>query len=196
MSALAIREGYAGPAFSLYGKFNVKPLVDQLAAKPELWDQNTERTRDPRSPHHGCSDIWLRYNALENKGDDYRAWTEQHVSSWHPAYRELPALAPIVFNAMHLARATSLGGCLITRIPPGGQVKPHADTGWHPRFYNTKLYIPLIAPGDCTNYSGASRTVMGEGEVWCFDNTIEHAVVNRSKTEARVTLILSTRTEH
>lgn len=181
--------------FRNIGTLSIDELARQLAAKPELWDRNTERTGNPSSPHHGCSDIWLRYNAIQAKGDDYRTWQQPHVSCWHPAYFELPALRPLVFDVMHRVQGTALGGCLITRIPPGGEVKPHADTGWHPTHYNTKVYIPLAAPRECRNYSRGDSVVMGLGEAWVFDNTVEHRVVNNSLTESRITLIVCTRTE-
>ncbi len=178
----------------LPGAVDVAVLAGQLSARPGLWDLNTQRTADPRSPHHGCSDIWLRYNDPAKLGADYVAWTREHDSVWHPAAAELPALAEIIFDTMRAVRATRLGGCLITRIPPGKSVRPHADTGWHPRYYNTKVYIPLRSPSGCLNYCAGECVEMKAGEAWIMNNTLPHSVINGGDAD-RITLIVSTKTE-
>ncbi len=178
----------------LPGAVDIGELAVQLRAREDLWDLNTRRTEDPRSPHSGCSDIWLRYNDPARLSIDYVAWTQEHDSVWHPAAAELPALADIVFDTMRAVRATRLGGCLITRIPPGKSVRPHADTGWHPRYYNTKVYIPLQSPAECLNYCDGVCVHMKAGEAWVMNNTLTHSVVNGGDID-RITLIVSTKTE-
>ena len=173
---------------------DVTELVRQLASTPELWDVDSHRTATAGSPHYGCSDIWLRYNAREKLGDDYKAWTGPHDSVWHAAYYALPALRPLIFEVMREVEATRLGGCLITHIPAGQQVRPHTDLGWHPEHYNTKVYLPLEDNDYCVNYTGDESLVMKVGEAWVMTNTVEHSVVNGG-VSARKTLILSTRTE-
>lgn len=40
----------------------VRPVVDELDAHPELWNQHTLRTGYAQTPHH-VDDIWVRYRA-------------------------------------------------------------------------------------------------------------------------------------
>ena len=52
----------------------------KLQQNPHLWDEHTERTASPNSPHHELNDIWARY------GDPAHAVTGQpHTAHWYPA---------------------------------------------------------------------------------------------------------------
>lgn len=95
---------------------------------------------------------------------------------------------------MARVQASHLGGVLITRIPAGGRILPHADKGWHPEFYNCKLYVVLESNPKCVFRVEDERVVMNQGDVWRIDNTKEHEVVNDGETE-RMTLIICMRQE-
>ena len=44
----------------------------------------------------------------------------------------LPAARDIILQIMGRVHGLSLGGCIITRIPPGAQVRPHnGEVSWH-----------------------------------------------------------------
>lgn len=165
-----------------------------LQLQPELWNEHAGRREYERSPHKDTADIWVRYNALEDLGTDYKEWTKQHDSSWHATAAKLPQIKPIALDLMRHCEGTRLGGILITKIPAGKSVTPHADRGWHPQYYNTKLYIPLSANPKCVNRVEDEKVVMEVGDVWYFDNTKVHEVVNGGDTE-RVTLIVCFRVE-
>ena len=63
-------------------------------------------------------------------------------------------MKPLVFDLMRLFEAESLGMVLITRIPAGGEVKPHVDVGWHAQHY-LKFALQLkSAPGQKFCYEG------------------------------------------
>lgn len=173
----------------LSGAVDTTALSVALHLQPELWNAHNQRKDFQHSPHAGTSDIWVRYNDLANLTADYKAWTLEHDSVWHPAYRALPQLRPIIFGLMARCEAVRLGGVLITKIPPGGHVRPHADKGWHPTYYNVKLYLPLQTNERCWNRVGDERVVMQSGEVWYFDNTVEHEVRNEGDAD-RITLIV------
>ena len=89
-------------------------------------------------------------------------------------------------------RAVRIGGVMITRIPPGGRIEPHADDGWHAKYYNTKLYVVLQSNPQCVNRVEDERVSMAPGEVWYFDNLKEHEVVNDGPDD-RITLIICLR---
>ena len=178
--------------FQKIGGYNTYDLEMQLDAHPELWNSHPERTT-----HHvfqGTSDIWVRYRDPSELKEP-KDYSEPHFPVWYPAWRVLTALRPIVFNLMARVEATHLGGILITKIPPHGEIKPHHDRGgWHAEFYQRKVYVPIKTNLDVTNYCEDEAVIMCRGSAWWFNNLVTHSVVNRGDTE-RVTLIVCMRTE-
>lgn len=175
---------------------DVMPLRLALLQHPELWNQNAVRKVAPGTPHAAMSDIWVRYNDDTEcrKTGDYSKFNDAHDPIWYPAYYALPQLRPLIFWLMSRVEATRLGGVLITKIPPGGRIAPHADKGWHVEHYNTKLYVVLQANPQCVNRVEDESVLMQAGEVWFFDNTKEHEVVNDGDDD-RITLIICMRKE-
>ena len=148
------------------------PLMLDLYRQPELWDQHAARTYG--GPFVGTNDIWLRFRAWDEL-TSADAFAEPHVPVFYPAWHALPHLRPIVFGLMSRVEAVQLGGCLITRVPAGGQVAPHDDRGrWHSEWFQTKAYLPLATNPGCFNTCGDERVVMNVGEAWLFDNLKSH----------------------
>lgn len=170
----------------------VDAVIDQLDAHSELWNAHPDRLAE-NGPHAGCSDIWVRYKPLAAL-TGHRDFDEPHFAEFYPAWRALPALRPIVFGLMGMMEATYLGGILITRIPPGQSVKPHADAGWHATTMNCKIWVPLRANEDCINRCGDDAVVMRPGEAWMFDNAVTHSVENNGQTD-RDCLIVTMKVE-
>lgn len=172
---------------------DVLPLSLDLFRQPELWNQHRDRTTGD-SPHSGVDDIWVRFRAYDEL-TSVDAYAESFIPVMYPAWHALPHLRPIVFSLMARLEAVQLGGVLITRVPGGCQVAPHDDRGrWHPEFFTTKAYIPLMTNDRCYSTCGAERVVMGLGSVWLFDNLQVHSTVNDGETD-RMTLIVSMRVE-
>lgn len=71
---------------------------------------------------------------------------------------------------------------------------PHTDKGWHPEYYNTKIYIPILTNEFVINRCVDETVVMEQGSAWYFNNTVEHEVVNNGDSE-RITLIICLRCE-
>ena len=171
---------------------DVSGVNAEMDAAPELWGQNGYRIADPSSPHHGVPDIWLRWrDAADLTTPD--AHTEPHFPVFWPAWERLPSLHAIVRNLSHVANATALGGVLITKVPPGKEVKPHVDDGWHARFYDQKYYLVLRGNPLCLNYCGEDVEVFRAGDVWEYPNSVTHSTVNNGHTD-RVTCIICFRT--
>jgi hypothetical protein len=170
---------------------DVSALLAELDAHPLLWDEHKERTRDG-GYMPGTSDIWLRYfcqSTLREPAD----YLGEGRCVFYPAWRALPSIHPIAFSLMSMCNGVELGVGLISRIPPGGEVKTHNDApAWSARFYDRKFYIPLRANEDCLNITLDEQVVMRPGEVWEFNNLVPHSVHNRGTTE-RINLILTLR---
>lgn len=172
---------------------NVAPVLAQLEANPGLWNAHPGRT-DHGSPHYGISDMWVRYRALHELTEPCK-FGEPHFAEFYPAWGLLSGLHPIVFKLMASCWATYLGGILITRIPPGGVVKPHDDRGsWHAETMNYKVYVPLQANESCVNTCGDDVATMRAGEAWTFNNLVTHSVRNDGDTD-RITLIVCMKVE-
>lgn len=180
--------------FSKIGEgLNVAPVLAQLYAQPHLWDQDPERTTLPNSPHAESSDIWVRFRAKRELTEPAR-YGDPHFAEFYPAWHALPAFQPLAFAVMAMVQAVYLGGILITRIPGGGRILPHIDTGWHPEFMNTKAYVILKANPGCLNFCGEETVIMQAGEVWLFNNLITHSVENHGDEE-RIAAVITMRCE-
>jgi uncharacterized cupin superfamily protein len=96
---------------------------------------------------------------------------------------------------MARVNAVYLGGILITRIPPGGCVKPHHDRGsWHAETMNTKVYVGLRSNPQCINRCEGEQIVIAPGDAVTFNNLLTHSVENNGETD-RMTLIVCMRVE-
>ncbi|ESQ82524.1 hypothetical protein AEAC466_16800 [Asticcacaulis sp. AC466] len=77
---------------------------------------------------------------------------------------------------------------LLTRLPPGAEIKPHIDDGESLKRCH-RIHIPLISNPDSLFWVGSLKFHMPEGEMWEINNRRTHAVRNDGTT-ARVHLIL------
>lgn len=166
---------------------DVTPLLLSLQQMPYLWNATPLRKVAQGTPHAAMEDIWLRFAAQPVDFD------RPHFPIWYPPSEMLP-VKQIIYSMMTRAEATHLGGVLITRIPPGGRIEPHADHGWHPEFYNCKFYLPLATNDRCVFRVENEKVVMQTGDIWWLNNTVEHEVTNDGDTE-RITLIVCMRKE-
>ena len=173
--------------------FDVIPLIRQLNAAPELWDQHTLRTTRYRTPHHEVSDIWVRFNGWEHfYGDPVKFTMEPHESSWYPCVAKIPAAWSLARKVMKQVKGKGLGGVLITRIPSGGEVKPHIDQGWHAEYYD-KFAVQIKGNKEQSFCFEDSQLHPLPGELYTFNNSRLHWVTNPS-AEERITLICCIRT--
>lgn len=170
---------------------DVSPLNSQLDLHPELWGAFS--WRKSLKVHSEMTDIWVRYNAIENLGPKFN---DEHEAVWYPAYEALPALKGIIDPLLEIVEGTRLGGVLITRIPPGCGIARHVDRGWHVETFD-KFYVSLkSSPGSKFICHEGEEEVLEPkaGECWRFDNRLPHSVRNDSPDD-RVTLIVCIETE-
>lgn len=191
----------------LYG-LDITRVVHELEAHPGLWNQYTLRTGGYAPAHNGVSDIWIRYRSFNDWFEMTRQpdfWSgasvqaqyvakfvgEEHESVWYPAIDALPSLRALLFDLVRHFEVERLGGVLITRIPPRGEVKAHVDSGWHAGYYE-KIAVQLkSAPGQCFCFADG-KFDCPPGTVYAFDNSFQHWVENPTEHE-RITLIVCVR---
>jgi hypothetical protein len=168
---------------------DVEPLLGQLDAHPQIWNQRVLRTRaHGESPHKQVDDVWVRFRPWDEVIADPAHCCDKHESVWYPVVKDIPAVVSLVDEAIDLAGATELGGVLITRIGAGKRVAPHQDHGWHAHHYRK---IAVQIKGDARQaFCFEDIELRPEtGDVYEFINQRTHWVLNDSDEE-RISLIV------
>lgn len=168
---------------------DVQPLMAALARQPELWNQNNLRTTHKGTAHADASDIWLRYNDLNSDVPVIDDLDNQD----YPAFALLPQARSLVFNLMRLVEGNRLGRVFITKLPVGGRILPHADGGKSPEYYD-RYHIVLQNYMGSDFRTGDETICMSAGDVYWFNNRVEHEVINNS-IDDRLTLIVDIRSK-
>lgn len=172
----------------LGANIDVIPLLNAVMRDPALWNQHTLRTNHPNTAHAAVDDIWLRFNET----DDPEAVVDDKDCVNYPAWWALPQARTLIFDLMRRVEGERLGRVLITRLAPGRKIIPHVDGGT-PATYYDRFHIVLNSAPGCLFRAGDETIQMGTGQVWWFDNTKEHEVVNNS-VDDRIHMIIDIRT--
>lgn len=168
---------------------NVIGLRAELQRNPDLWDENTLRTKHPGTAHSEVSDIWVFFNEYK---DEKLVVNDKEVVPYR-AWHALPSLRHIVFALMNQVHAVRLGRVIITRLPPGKTIDLHVDGGAPATYYDRYQLAIQCEPGNMF-VIGDEQVGFRTGEIWQIDNTIEHGVVNNSNTD-RIVCIIDLRSE-
>lgn len=168
--------------FKLAKGVNVAPLLVAINRQPELWNQNTLRTKHPQTAHGDVSDIWLMFNEVSDQV------ANDLIVKPYPAFLALPQARQLIFDLMRLVEGVTLGRVIITKLPPGKKIATHVDGG-APATYFTRYQIALQSlPGAL--FTIADETVNFEsGDVWMIDNKKEHSVINNSRDDRIVVIV-------
>lgn len=178
------------------------PLLHAVMRKPELWNQNTVRTWHPQSAHRVIDDIVLRYNEFAD-GDDFLDKVCSRIECVnYPAFAALPQAHPIVFGLMARVAGEHLGRVFISRMAPGVSIPLHSDRihaaeaaypdRMPPALYYERYQIALSSAPGVLFRADDEEVHMSAGEVWWFNNCVEHEVVNNSGVD-RISLVVDIR---
>ena len=171
-------------------RYDVAPLRAELAAHPNIWGRYPWRTEHPRSPHRDATDIWVRYNSIENLGPRFN---DEHEPIWYPVCESIPAAKALALQVFESVGG-KFGGVLITKIPPAKQVYPHIDMGWHALYYE-KIAIQVQGnERQAFHFEDGSLSPKSGASFW-FNNQASHWVTNDSD-EDRISLIVCIRRTH
>lgn len=171
---------------------DVVPLLNAVMRNAHLWNQHKLRTTHENTPHSAVSDIWLRFNDLSLYENQEAKVLDEHESINYPAFAVLPQARPLIFGLMNAVQGERLGRCLITRLAPGDRITKHADSGSHAAYFD-RYHVVLQGHPGCVFNCGNETVQMRTGEVWWFQNQIEHEVINDSAAD-RIHLIVDIRT--
>lgn len=166
------------------------PLLNAIMREQWMFNQNTLRTQHPGSAHEAVDDIWLRFNEVDPENPVAVVDDKECVN--YPAWWRLPQAHDLVFDLMRRVGGERLGRVLVTLLAPGCKIKPHVDGGAPAEYYDRFHIVLNSAPG-CLFRAGDETVQMKAGQVWWFDNTQEHEVINNS-VDDRIHLIVDIRT--
>jgi hypothetical protein len=175
---------------------DVLPLQKELLNHYEEFDRINLR-RLGNSPHKEMTDIWVRYNAIENYNSDILNSTsnfnDEHDSVWYPVVEKIPSVKKVVFDLMAAVDGERLGGIFITKLPAGGQIAKHTDSSWHAEYYD-KFYVPVLNKKGSMFCFDDGNINPDLGDAWWFDNSKTHWVENNTDSD-RIAMIVCIRTE-
>lgn len=176
---------------------DIHPLLLAIKRRPELWKEDTYLRDYPQGPFKQIESIMLRFPVktvveTEAELEDAKSRYDQHENIDYPAYKLLTEARPLVMNLMAYVGGERLGRVMINKIAPGGKIFPHVDTKSHTDYYS-RFHIVLQSQPGCVFRAGDEQVYMGTGEVWWFDNSKEHEVINNSADD-RIHMIVDIRT--
>lgn len=179
---------------------NIQPLLlalHRLEKSHGVWKEDTYLRDYPQGPFGHTESVILRFpprsvHETEEALRQHEANFDQHENVDQPVFKSLPEARPLIFNLMAAVQGERLGRCIINKLNPGGVIYPHADTPAHAEYWDRFHIVLQSAPG--SNFRAGDEWVhMRTGEVWWFNNRIEHEVINNSADE-RIHLVVDIRT--
>lgn len=182
--------------------FHFLPSIDptklmlQIKQNPELWKEDTYLRDYPQGPFGEIESIMLRFPEKrvfeqEEELEKYKqglSHFDQHESIDYPAYSILTEARSLVMGLMSYVGGERLGRVMVNKIAQGGQIYPHADTPEHTDYY-TRFHIVLQSGAGCFIRAGDEQLDMRSGDVFWFNNKLEHEVVNNSNMD-RISMVI------
>jgi hypothetical protein len=186
---------------------DITPLRLAIARRADLWAEDTFLRHYPQGPFEDVETIFLRFPKRvvfddadvaeqEHKIALYKAnllpGYDQQESIDYPAYALFPQAREIVLALMTRVAGVRLGRVMINKVRAGGRIFPHADCPEHANYWNNRLHVVLQSlPGNDFRCED-EHVHMRAGEVWWFNNRLEHSVINNSADD-RIHMIVDIR---
>ena len=167
------------------------PLLNQVVRQPHLWKADTYLRDYPQGPFGNTETIFLRFPPA-SVTELERGEKDQHECVWMDGSLHLPAARPLIFGLMAKVEGERLGRVMVNKLAPGGRVFPHADTPAHADYWDRYHVVLQSGPG-CNFRTGDETVHMPTGQVWWFQNALEHEVINNSADD-RIHMIVDIRT--
>lgn len=183
---------------------NVMPLLlalHRFEKSQWIWQEDTYLRDYPQGPFGDCESVILRFpqilqtrsvqeaqDAIKNNEANF----DQHENIDQPAFKLLPEARPLVFGLMAMVQGERLGRVVINKLKPGGVIYPHRDSQPHAEYWDRHHIVLQSQPGVVFR-SGNEQVYMATGDVWWFDNSEEHEVINNSADD-RIHMVVDIRT--
>lgn len=183
----------------LGSNIDVMPLLlalHRFDKSNDVWKADTYLRDYPQGPFGDTESVILRFpprSVLETE-EALKEFEkiDQHENVDQPIFKLFPEARPLVFNLMAAVQGERLGRVMINKLKPGGKVFPHADTPIHAEYWDRFHIVIQSLPGNAFR-CGDETVSMKTGEVWWFNNKLEHEVVNNSADD-RINMVVDIRT--
>jgi len=171
--------------------------IHRLQKSNNIWKEDTYLRDYPQGPFGDTESIILRFptssneetrDALGGKIENF----DQHENVDQPIFKSLTEARKLIFDLMGFVQGERLGRCLINKLNVGGKIYPHTDGAEHAKYWD-RFHIVLQSSAGSNFRCGDEWVNMEAGEVWWFNNAIEHEVVNNSDDD-RIHLVIDIRT--
>ncbi len=171
--------------------------IQRLEKSHGVWQADTYLRDYPQGPFANTESIILRFpprsvHETEVALATHNANFDPHENVDQPVYKTLSEARPLVMNLMAAVQGERLGRVMINKLIPGGSVYPHADTPLHAEYWD-RFHICLQSGPGASFRCGSEYAPISPGEVWWFNNRLEHEAVNNSDDD-RIHLVLDIRT--
>jgi Aspartyl/Asparaginyl beta-hydroxylase len=176
--------------FQIIGTADTLPLLHQLQRQPALWKADTYLRDYPQGPFGDTDTVFLRFPPA-SVTELERGTKDQHECVWMDGAVHLPAARKLIFDLMSRTEGERIGRVMINRLKCGGRVFPHADTPVHANYWDRYHIVLQSSPG-CDFRCADEHLYMQPGQVWWFQNALEHEVVNNGAVE-RIHMIIDIR---
>ncbi len=162
-----------------------------------IWKADTYLRDYPQGPFGDTESVILRFpprsvheteEALRRHEQNF----DQHENVDQPVFKLLPEARPLVFGLMAAVQGERLGRVIINKLRPGGVIYPHKDTPAHAEYWDRHHIVLQSQPGVIFR-AGSEKVYMAPGEIWWFDNSVEHEVINNSADD-RIHMVIDIRT--
>lgn len=212
--ATMVRRNLRANNINLVGHLDPAPLHAEVVALPaSSWNRPAWRTRMPNSPHREASDVLLRFQdmaaIMEQRRipkvivmggtgafeEAQRAVDPNDVLDTiaYPAWWQLDHCRRAVYDLARRWHATRIGRVVVTSLAPGKQIHPHKDVGLCAQYYD-RFQVMIETNERVRFHAGTRAEVFLPGDVFWFDNTQEHFVVNHGET-TRIAMIIDLKVE-
>lgn len=159
-------------------------VIEVLKNNQHLLDSITFRTSFPDSPHREVHDVILRCPTKI----DADIINDKFCENYEAMSVFGKSIYPYISELMYQVGAVGLGRVILTALEPGKQVYPHEDQGAACDYYH-RFHLVLQAYEGCVLKVDGEEFEQHTGQVWWFDNSKNHSVVNNSD-QVRVVLIV------
>jgi hypothetical protein len=159
----------------------VRPALEELAAKPHLWSLIQLRQQVAESAHLDTETIVLR--GPETLTDVF----DNIDCADYAQIQELPAAVALIRHAAEFLKMREVGRLMIVRLAADGWIRPHVDEGAYARYF-ARFHLVLDSNPGCRFCCGEESAFMRAGELWWFNHQLPHSVLNQGP--ARTHLIM------
>jgi hypothetical protein len=159
----------------LINSINVESVIDILKNKPELW--NLDKTRQTLyEEHKETESIILIFT--NNTYPYERKINKELIGVFKPFLNELIS----ILNEHFKYSQPVIVKLIFAKLKAGGKIKPHIDNGFILQVPN-RIHIPIIPNDDVIFTINKKQKQFKKGNMYNFNNTMEHSVINNSSTD-------------